>query len=101
MPDQPAPFLCAYCGAILGEKYREHNSRLTHLRVYRHARIAGSGVDQSGADEHALYAICKVPDGSVYCERCGRETTWYASGAALEEMLSRHKSRAFGLLLAK
>lgn len=87
---QPRAFLCIKCGFVLGESYREPESRITQLRIYRHPRDKW---DRPIVNVTILYAATQVNDCKVFCEHCHAETSWFANQTAIQEMLERKSAR--------
>jgi hypothetical protein len=90
---RPCLFSCNVCGWLLGESYRETNSRITQLRTYRHPRTKEQGFDLRPLAIKDKFSMLKVNDGAVLCEHCGGETSWFANQNAVAEMLERRSAR--------
>ena len=98
---EPKPYLCPVCHWQIGEKYREHNQRVTRLRIYRRAIEPTRARPDASIPAHILFAALALNDGTVPCEHCGNAVGWYASENAMQEMFERRKARTFGLKEAR
>ena len=87
----PSPFICSGCNWILGESYRDQNSRVTQLRVFRVARIQGH--PELAEPTHEKFSTINLNDGTVVCSHCGNEQTWFANQTAMADMLQRKSLR--------
>lgn len=89
----PRAFCCKKCGWILGESYREENSRITQLRVYRFPRHPREGLNrQQYSKPFMQFAAMQVNDAQIPCS-CGEVNGWYANQNAIAEMIERKHGR--------
>jgi hypothetical protein len=97
--DDPKPYLCEQCGAVLGMIIKGSDRR-AKLSVFRLTLPAVAGQLESLPGDYP-FGVTELEQGNPVCGICGAVRKWRMSQRALDELLERSEKRSYGLVEVK